>query len=127
MDETSTKAISFSVGIFVTIVIVSLVVAAFNEIKLIYKSTKNTETSIHSQFDNIYLTYDGKELTGMGLLSTVRKYEDATDIVAYVDYPARVNLLVEAEVNGRRESELLEEYFDYKVTVSGVKFRYENK
>ena len=77
MDDTSTRAINFAVALIVTLVVVTLVVASFSKIKEVYKLTKNTDISLHGRFENIYQTYDGKELNGMGLLNTIKKFEDS--------------------------------------------------
>ena len=127
MGETSTKAINFAVGIFVTIVIDTLVVASFNESKKVYRLTKNTDTTIHSQFDSIYLTYDGKQANGMELLNTVRKYEDATDIIGYVDYPGGSTIKSLARTNGLRESEQLKKFLDENKSYNGIRYKYENR
>lgn len=127
MEDSSTKAISFAVGIFVTIVIVTLVVASFNKIKEAYTLTKNTDTTIHSQFDNIYLTYDGKKLNGMGLLNTIKKFEDDTNIVSYVDYPGRDDIKALAAHDGIRESEQLKKFLDERKLYKGRRYKYETE
>jgi hypothetical protein len=127
MEDTSTKAISFAIGIFVTMIIVTLVVASFSKIKEAYTLTKNTDIDIHSQFDSLYLTYDGKELNGMGLLNTVRRFEDDINIVEFVDYPGRTNIKNLASTNGIRESEQLKKFLDQNKLYGGVRYKYENE
>lgn len=125
MEDAATKAITIAVSLFVTLVIVSLVVASFGEIKQVFVLTKNTDISIHSQFENIYQIYDGKELNGMGLLNTVKKFEDDTDIVSSVEYPGKNNVL--AAKKDKRESEKLKEYLDSNKKEKGIIYRYENQ
>ena len=127
MDDTSTRAINFAVALIVTLVIVTLVVASFSKIKQVYSLTKNTDISLHGQFDNVYLTYDGKELNGMGLLNTVKKFEDETDIISEVTYPGSATVKARATSQGKRESTLLKEYLKNNQTVSGHKFTFSNK
>ena len=127
MEDTSTRAISFAIGIFVTLIVVTLVVASFSKIKEAYTLTKNTEIDIHSQFDSIYLTYDGKKLNGMGLLNTLRKFEDDTNIIEYVDYPGRTRVKNLANSNGIRESEQLKKFLDQNKLYYGIRYKYENE
>lgn len=127
MDDTSTRAINFAVALIVTLVIVTLVVASFSKIKQVYSLTKNTDISLHGQFDNIYLTYDGKELNGMGLLNTIKKFEDATDIISEVTYPSSSTVKSRAIAQGKRESALLKEYLKQNKKVGTHTFTFSNK
>ena len=127
MDDTSTRAINFAVALIVTLVIVTLVVASFSKIKQVYSLTKNTDISLHGQFDNVYLTYDGKELNGMGLLNTIKKFEDATDIISEVTYPSSSTVKSRAIAQGKRESALLKEYLKQNKKVGTHTFTFSNK
>jgi hypothetical protein len=124
MEEASTKALTFGVSLFVTMLIVSLVIASFGKIKEVLILTKNTDASIHSQFENIYLVYDGKELNGMGLLNTIKKFEN-DDVVSYVDYPGRTNIINKNK--NKREVENLKEVMDSGKKYKGRLYRYEDK
>ncbi len=127
MDDTSTRAINFAVALIVTLVIVTLVVASFSKIKEVYSLTKNTDISLHGRFENIYQTYDGKELNGMGLLNTIKKFEDATDIISDVTYPSSASVKSTAAAQGKRESTLLKEYMKQNKKVGTHTFTYSNK
>ncbi len=127
MDDTSTRAINFAVALIVTLVVVTLVVASFSKIKEVYKLTKNTDISLHGRFENIYQTYDGKELNGMGLLNTIKKFEDATDLVESITYPSSSTVKATAQAQGKRESTLLKEYLKQNKKVGTHTFTFSNK
>lgn len=125
MEDVSPKALIFAVSLFVTMVVVSLVVVTFGKIKEIYAMTKNTDNSIHASFENIYQTYDGKELNGMGVLNTVKKFEEENDVVSEVRYPAYASIRNRANSSGKREVVVLKEYFEGRKTIGGHTFKYE--
>ena len=125
MEDVSPKVLVFAVSLFVTMVIVSLVVVTFGKIKEIYSMTKNTDNSIHASFENVYQTYDGKKLNGMGLLNTVKKFEEENEYVSEVRYPSYAAIRTEANNNHKREVTVLKEYFEKRKTKGGHTFKYE--
>ncbi|MBR6688474.1 MAG: hypothetical protein IKL68_00455 [Clostridia bacterium] len=124
MEDSSTRAINFAVALIVTLIIVSLVVTSFSKVKEIYSLTKNTDNAIHSGFDNIYEIYDGKELNGMGLLNTVKKFEEDNEIVSEVRYPSS-NIVKGRVGSDGRESTLLKQYMQDNEYVYGHRYSFE--
>lgn len=116
MEDVSPKVLIFAVSLFITLIIVALVVSIFSKVKDIYSMTKNTDNSIHASFDNIYQTYDGKKLNGMGLLNTVKKFEEENDVVSEVRYPGYTNVRATANSSGKREVVVLKECFEKRMT-----------
>lgn len=87
MDDITTRAIVIGVSIFVTLTIVTLVITMFFQMQEIYGIVATTDTSIYSAFDDIYAMYYGRTMSGLGLLNTIKRYEDRTDIDVVVVYP----------------------------------------
>ncbi len=127
MEDVSPKVLIFAVSLFVTMVVVSLVVITFGKIKEIYSMTKNTDNSIHASFENVYQTYDGKKLNGMGVLNTVKKFEEENDLVSEVRYPGYTGVRTTANSTGKREVVVLKECFEKRLTKGGHTFKYETK
>ena len=80
MDYTTSKAFVIGIGIFVTLIIVGSLILVFTTIADIYNATENTDTSIASQFDNVYSMYSGASLNALNLMNTLRKYETDSQI-----------------------------------------------
>lgn len=127
MDDITTRTIIIAVNIFVTIAIVSLVIIMFFQMKEIYGVVATTDTSIYNKFDDVYSMYHGKVETGIGLLNTIKKYEDQTDkqvIIKYDGYQEIRDNLENDEREVVRLKELMSEGKEYsfedkyKVTVS---------
>lgn len=80
MDYTTSKAFVIGVGIFVTLLIVGTFILLLGIVSDVYTATENTNTSIASQFDNIYSMYAGSELNALNLTNTLRKYETDSEV-----------------------------------------------
>lgn len=80
MDYITSKTFMIAIGIFVTLVIVTGLILVFTKISDIYNLTENTNTSILSQYDNLYSMYSGAKLNTVGLLNTLRKYQEDPEV-----------------------------------------------
>lgn len=107
MDDLGVRAVIIGVSIFVTITIVSLVIVMFFQMGEIYGLVSSTDTSIYNKFDNIYSTYHGRVESGIGLLNTLKKFEENPDVDIVIDYPGRSDVRAYAISNGLNESNLL--------------------
>lgn len=76
MDYITSKVFVIAVGILVTLTIVTGVIFVLSNVNEIFNAVENTNTSIYDQYDNIYSTYSGATLNTVGLLNTLRKYEE---------------------------------------------------
>lgn len=85
MGESTSKAIMFGVGIFITMIIVSGVIGIFSQMQEIYKQVNETDTSITSRFGK-YAMYDNTTITGMDVINCANKYyDDPFVVVSYTD------------------------------------------
>ncbi len=85
MGESTSKAIMFGVGIFITMIIVSGVIGIFSQMQEIYKQVNETDTSIASRFGK-YAMYDNTTITGMDVINCANKYyDDPFVVVSYTD------------------------------------------
>lgn len=80
MGEAANKAITFGVGIFVTMMIASGVIGVFSQMQEIYKQVDSTDTSVTSRFGK-FAMYDNTTVTGMDVINCANKYYDDTFIV----------------------------------------------
>ena len=122
MDDITTRTIVIAVNIFVTIAIVSLVIIMFFQMREIYGVVATTDTSIYNKFDDVYSMYHGKVETGIGLLNTLKKYEDNND--------TQVIIREYVQANEKREVTYLKDLMKKNETHKpggGHKFRLENK
>lgn len=122
MDDITTRTIIIAVNVFVTIAIVSIVIIMFFQMEEIYGVVASTDTSIYNTFDNAYSMYHGRTMTGLGLLNTVKKYEDNTEEKIFIKYPNSNNVKQNAINSNKRESVYLKQLME---TSEG--FKYETK
>ena len=130
MDDITTRTIVIAVNIFVTIAIVSLVIIMFFQMREIYGVVATTDTSIYNKFDDVYSMYHGKVETGIGLLNTLKKYEDNTDTQVIIVYPDSDIIREYVQANEKREVTYLKDLMKKNETHKpggGHKFRLENK
>lgn len=80
MGEAANKAITFGVGIFVTMMIASGVIGVFSQMQEIYKQVDSTDTSVTSRFGK-FAMYDNTTVTGMDVINCANKYYDDTFVV----------------------------------------------
>ncbi len=116
MDDITTRTIVIAVNIFITITIVSLVIIMFFQMQEIYGIVATTDTSIYNKFDDIYSMYHGKAETGVGLLNTLKRYEEQPDdqvIITYDNYQEIRSKLGENEREVVKIKELMTEGKDY--------------
>jgi len=99
VDDITTRTIVIAVNIFVTIAIVTLLITMFLQMQEIYGTVVETDTSIYNKFDDVYSMYNGKVETGIGLLNTLKKYEEQPDEKVIIKYP---------------DSDIIREYIDYE-------------
>lgn len=126
MDDITTRAIVIAVNVFVTIAIVSLIIVMFFQMKEIYGVVVTTDTSIYNKFDDVYSMYHGKVETGIGLLNTLKKYEDNNDTQVIITYPNSANIRDEIK-NKIREASYLKDLMQNNKEYKGIKYRYEDK
>ncbi len=121
MDDITTRTIIIAVNIFITIAIVSLVIIMFFQMKEIYGVVATTDTSIYNKFDDVYSMYHGKVETGIGLLNTIKKYEDQTDNQVIIKYDGYQEIRDNLE-NDEREVVKLKELMN-----EGKEYSFEDK
>jgi len=80
MDYITSKIFVMGVGIFVTLAIFTGVILVFSEVNDVFEAVENTDTSIYNQYDNIYSMYSQSTLNTVGLLNTLRKYENDANV-----------------------------------------------
>lgn len=109
MDDLGVRAIVIGVNIFVTLTIVSLVIIMFFQMGDIYGIVASTDTSIYNKFDDVYSIYHGKVESGIGLLNTIKKFEQNPDQYIVIEYPGYKEVRTESLNNSTRESVYLKE------------------
>ena len=112
MDDITTRAIVIAVNIFITITIVSLVVIMFFQMREIYGVVATTDTSIYNKFNDVYSMYHGKVETGIGLLNTLKKYEESNDGQVIIVYPDSEQIRAYVEGERKREAVYLKELME---------------
>lgn len=130
MDDITTRTIVIAVNIFVTIIIISLLVTMFFQMKNIYGAVASTDTSIYNKFNEIYSMYNGKTETGMGLLNTLKKYEEEIETKIIITYDGYEEIREKCENEEKREVDELRTLMEkgknynfedkYNVTVSNL-------
>ena len=105
MKDVSMRAILVAVSIFVTMIIVTILFGSFNTIKEIYGTVNKVNNSIYDTFNDIYAMYNGKTENGIGLLNTIKKYEDNDSVL--VRYPQYQLIQGDSIATGKREVEYL--------------------
>lgn len=135
MENITTRTVVIAVNIFVTITIVTLVIVMFFEMQQIYGIVGSTDNSIYNKFDDVYSMYNGRIETGIGLLNTLKKYEDNNDSQVIITYPNSDNIRTEIEnrnknssqSNQLREVEYLKDLMQTNKQYNGLTYRYEDK
>jgi len=122
VDNITTRAIVIAVNVFITIAIVSIVIIMFFQKKEIYGVVAKTDNSIYSTFDNVYSMYNGRTMSGLGLLNTIKKYEDKTEENIVINYPGSDSIKEYVSVNNIRESVYLKSLME-----DNIGYRYEDK
>lgn len=130
MDDITTRVIVIAVNIFVTLIIVTLLILTFTDMKEIYGLTASVDTSIYNTFDNIFSTYSGKVETGMGLINTLKKFEDDIDKNIRINYTDRDKVL--SKLGEKREADFLRNIMENnengeKNDFKDLKFYYQDK
>ena len=128
MDDITSRTIVIAVNIFVTLLIITLLVITFSKMRDIYGGVATTNNAIYDTFDNIYSMYEGKEETGLGLLNTIKKYEDDTESHVIVQYINSSEIKNEYE----RESEILKNIMEANENgenkkYNGTAYRYQDR
>ena len=122
MDDITTRTIVIAVNIFVTIIIISLLVTMFFQMKNIYGAVAKTDTSIYNKFNEVYSMYHGKVETGMGLLNTLKKYEENTEIKITITYDGYEEIREKCKNEAKREVDELR-----KLMEKGTNYKFEDK
>ena len=127
MDDIAVRTVIIGVNIFVTVLIVTIVVIMFFQMGEIYGVVATTDTSIYNKFDDIYSIYHGKVESGVGLLNTIKKFEENPDQYVIIEYPGFVE--VRGLLNGTRESVYLknEMLSETKNQDLSIKYNYEER
>ena len=85
LGESASRAISFGVGIFITLLIASGVISIFSQMQNIYKEVNDTNTSVTSRFGK-YAMYDNTNLTGLEIINCANKYyNENLVVISYMD------------------------------------------
>lgn len=122
MENITTRAVVIAVNIFVTISIVTIVIVMFFQMQDIYGIVATTDTSIYNAFDNVYSMYNGRTMTGLGLLNTIKKYEDKTQENILIKYPGSAEIKKHIEDTNGREAVYLKSLMEI-----GKEYKYETK
>lgn len=123
MDDITTKAIVIGVNIFVTMAILTIIIIMFSQMGEIYGIVSTTDNSIASTFDSVYAMYNGRTMTGLGLLNTVKKYETDKEQDVIISYPGSATVKDYINKNGNiRESVYLKSLME-----ANVSYHYETK
>ena len=135
MDDSTTRVVIIATNIIVTMVIVTLKVLSFSQMKEIYGMVNKTDNSIYNKFNDIYSMYNGRVESGIGLLNTLKKYEEAEDEQIVIMYPNATE--IRSEIKGLnetrvryeqiREATYLKDMMKNNKTYNGITYKYENK
>lgn len=126
MDDITTRTFIIAVNIFVTLTIVSIIIVMFFQMQDIYKVVSSTDTSIYNKFDDIYSKYNGKTVTGIGLLNALKSYESNTEYKVTIDYTDS-KLIRNTLKESQREVEVLKAEMEKTKSNKKSYFRYEDK
>lgn len=126
MDDITTRTIVIAVNIIVTLTIVSLIIVMFFQMQDIYKVVSSTDTSIYNKFDDVYSKYNGKVVTGIGLLNALKSYETNTETKITIYYTDK-EMIEKKMTNGEREVLVLKQEMENSKMGKKSYFRYEDK
>ena len=77
MDEITTKALIIGVSIFVTLIVVTVIIFEFTQIKDIYKGVGETNVSFESNLDEFDKYRDSNNVfSGIDVKNTLAKYKN---------------------------------------------------
>lgn len=77
MDEIATKALIIGVSIFVTLIIITVVIFEFTQIKEIYKGVGETDISFEERLDEFDKYRDSNNVfLGLDVKNTLEKYKN---------------------------------------------------
>ena len=129
MDDLGVRAVVIGVNIFVTLTIISLVIIMFFQMGEIYGMVANTDTSIYNKFDDVYSMYNGKVESGIGLLNTLKKFEENPDKYIIIEYPGCVDVRMYVASNQIREAVYLKSLMSGKEINPKIliKYKYEDR
>lgn len=133
MDDLGVRAVIIGVGIFVTIMIMSIMIIMFSQMSEIFGLVASTDTSIYNKFDDIYSMYHGKTENGIGLLNTLKKIEENSNKNLIVIYPGcdelRMNLPVNVDGTKFREAVYLKKLMNGEITNPEIPttYKYEDR
>lgn len=81
MDQFATKAIVIGISIFVTLIIVTIVIAEFTEIKSVYKNVAETNITFENNLDELDKYRNaGNEFKGIEVNNTISKYKNDDNV-----------------------------------------------
>jgi len=104
LDSATNKMLMIGVGIFITIIITSGVLAIVTQIKNIYADVYNLDTNLGSRFDE-FTRYDDTDKTGLDMINAANKYYENPLVI--VEYNGR-------ELNNQEGIEYLTEQVEKK-------------
>ena len=81
MEDVTTRIVVIGVNIFITLTIITLIIMSFFKMQEIYGQVRETDTSIYNIFDNVYSKYNGKTVSGIGLLNALKSQEDTNEAI----------------------------------------------
>ncbi len=85
MDILSNKAVLIGFGVLITIIVMTGVLFAVNQIKEIYGYVDKNDISVVKEFEDIFNSYNGAKMNGVDLVNTIRRFEGS--LVVSVTYP----------------------------------------
>ena len=75
MDNLASKYIIFAFGLFITIIIITLLISTYDEVKGVYEGVSKTNISIKDLYDDIAIQYNDTRQNGVDLVNALKKYE----------------------------------------------------
>ena len=129
MDDITTRTVIIAVNIFVTITIVTLIILSFFKLQDIYGLVRKTDTSIYNTFDNVYSKYNGKVVSGIGLLNALKSQEDSNEAIV-ISYTGS-NIITEelSKINANKNDDVKQRESAYlkQLMEEGKEYNYEDK
>lgn len=128
MDDITTRTVVIGVNIFVTLTIITLIVMSFFKMQEIYGQVRETDTSIYNIFDNVYSKYNGKTVSGIGLLNALKSKEDTNDaiVINYTGSNVIRDELKRINANKRDENKQRETTYLKDLMKKGEGYNYED-
>lgn len=111
MDNTTNKAITIAVGVFITIIITTGVLYVISNIKTIYSTVYRTDVGLQNEFYQ-FDEFENASKTGIDLLNAVKKYLNDNLVEIYIEGNNEIqNRYDEKTKDG---SSLYKEYLSYR-------------